>query len=426
MLGTSVITLFLILVASLFLRYPIIGTSAIFLLSTPFLFSALKSKYLMLVGIPWSVTSIGLGLFLIIHALRLRLSSNKDYEWLGSTLFLGLAVFLSCSFNKNPIHLLRESIPYFAYLAGGYFIGVNLHKERDLPVLKGTAAAGLLISLAFSVFHYFSPGNSPEIPLLGRVTQNNYCTIYITCLFPFLFWQIKEAKTLKAEIGGIAMFCMFLLLMAISGSLSEITGVLLITALFFLSIGTGLFPKKYLTWLLPLLAVGLLHLMTRGGSFIEPIQKWIEYLDQAWLKKLDFHTQIEHGFYALNVFCDHPFLGVGYGQLEHYLINAYPGIEFAASPENGSLFTIFAETGLFGGLAFAWLFVILFYPMDDKEFPCPDEDKWLRKAVWISSLLLGFSTLLYSIHLHLFTFCMMGILRGIRTNRIASLPNDRN
>ncbi len=379
----------------LFSGFPLIGICVLCLLST------LETLDLHIMGKTWKLMDTGLVLFLAAQNIRFLITMQYDKRWLTPYAIMGTAILFSSLCCLNPTQSIIQSLNWFFYVAAGYFVGVGLfHNKKSLPILIHTFIISLCLSIVFSVYSYISTRGGGTFQLQGGFVNKHYYTIFILCLLPFLLNFALQAKNPRRQMIHTIIFFFFIILVIMTGSF---VGILLTLALLGFSFGYGLLQKRQITWFIPIAVLLLLHWIQSGIQFPQFLTNWIGTDYQDW---------IEQGLLSLYLMARNPFFGVGYGQMEAYIQWAYPDIVLAPSTFNASIFSLLGETGLFGGLAFIVIFFVLLEVL--LSYPANQEEEYrLNRAAQVSCILLGTAAFLYEVHLHLFTWCWLGILYGL-------------
>lgn len=193
-------------------------------------------------------------------------------------------------------------------------------------------------------------------------------------------------------------------------------GIVLLIALLGLSSGYRLLQIKHITWFFPIAALLFVHWIQSGIQIHQFPTNWVETDYQDW---------IQQGLLALNLMIRNPLVGVGYGQMEAYIQWINPDVVLTPSMIDASVFSLFGETGLLGGLAFIGMFFVLFRALLSSP-EIKKEECSLNKAAQVSCLILGMAGFLYEVHVHLFTWCWLGVLYGAFSCKDRNDPNALN
>jgi O-antigen ligase/polysaccharide polymerase Wzy-like membrane protein len=394
------ILLFLILVATCS-AFPIVGACLLLLSST------LETWNMQISGTQWMFSDIFLIIFLGANVLRLVLLPRIaiDKKLMIPLLLFSCSVLGSCLFSYRPFAAFQELIRLAAYLAAAYFVGFSI-KRKHFYIIYLMLAAVTGLSVIFSCFQYYQNYAADSLHVHGGFIDWNYYAIALTFILPFFLAMLHKSKDQKQEYFRIILFYFIVVLIWLIQSRS---GVMLLVMLLILSIVMGLLQKKHLVWILPLLLIGLIHLLTGHGGIGEKFQQW--------MTGPRLQERISHILYALNEFVNHPFLGVGAGQFETYMQWKYPDLGYAASNVDATFPLLLVETGLLGCLSFFYLVCMMLNSIFNANGANIEPD-YNKRALMLACTMIAVSSLVFCIHNHLFTWCMIGVIYGLSSKEI--------
>lgn len=392
--------------------FPILGIGALAFLST------LETERIPLAGAAIPLPAAALTVFLCSAGLRLALSRQIHREWLTSFVFL-LASFLASSLlSLHPDSALQTTAAWLAYAAAAYFVGLYWPQPNPNPYVIFPFKACLLAALFLAVFQ-IQPWTVETAPSArGGFTDAGFFGIFLAWILPFALVAFHQADTSREEGLWAGIFLLGLGLGLMTGSRGAITLLFLTVTL---CSAFRLINRELILWLAPLAAVALLHLL-QGRDF------GIGDTVMAGVRNIISPDFVERGLSALAVFASHPFFGVGPGQYEAYLAWAYPESAGPAGEPNSTLLRLLAETGILGGLAFSWIGGRLFWGWYDARRQSrfhSGETRFLR-AAFVSLAALVMSFLIHGVHVHLFTWCFMGMLYGCFRDAGTMEPADKS
>ncbi len=391
--------LFLFIIASCS-AFPLIGACLLLL------FSTLETWKMQISGTQLMVSDLFLMLFLGAYVLRLVLLSKieLDKKWITPLIFIIFSALASCLFSYKPIAAFLELIRLVAYVAAAYFVGNSIKRKNfDQICILFLTIIGL--SIFISCVQYYQNYSVVSFHLNGGFNDWNYYAIALVSIIPFSLAILHKAKDQKQENIRIIIFYLIVTLVFLIQSRS---GVLLLVILLILSIASGMLQKKHLVWILPFLLIGLIHLVQGHESIGEKLEQW--------MIGPRLQERISHSLYALNEFINHPFLGVGLGQFETYMQWKYPGLDYTASTVDATFPLLLVETGLFGCLSFFYLICMTLNSVFITKSAGIEPD-YTKRALMLVCIMIAVSSLFFCIHTHLFTWCIIGVVYGLSSEK---------
>lgn len=142
-----------------------------------------------------------------------------------------------------------------------------------------------------------------------------------------------------------------------------------------------------------------------SGDFREAGGAWERFTRSGAVQE-----RAESALFALGAAAESPITGVGAGQLNSYFEFRRGEAPPPANAPAASLTAIMAETGIWGGLAAVYLFVVVLGKLGGIRNPAAmgTQARRAAAAVWIAAA----AGLVIDIHTHLFTWCLLGIAHG--------------
>ncbi|MGC9326962.1 MAG: hypothetical protein ACP5I1_04970, partial [Candidatus Hinthialibacter sp.] len=263
----------------------------------------------------------------------------------------------------------------------------------------------LLVSFFFCLDQQFFRPIEENAPFHGGFLHKDYYLTYLICLCPFIASGAAKAKRLPGKAAGYSLLTIIAVIIVAAGSLR---GMVLMIGMVFFCFAVGIWRLRFLNWIFPLIALGALQLYRSDIQLADYIQ--------PWLNRPGVQEQIQNHLLALNIFGNHPFLGVGWGQLESFIEWSANGMPPMSEMRlESSLITFMVDTGILGALGLIWLWITVFHasltPSNSSE---PSGER--ARAAQASCLVLGAAFLAQDVHLHLFTWCWLGVLYGTTQN----------
>ncbi|MDO6355573.1 O-antigen ligase family protein [Caloramator sp. CAR-1] len=283
-----------------------------------------------------------------------ELYNLKDKGLRKLNLFIGLFVFLniiSFFIAPNKGAAISESLRFFEYVFLFYFI-VLLADKRTIKRAFMLFFASMVVAALYGVIQFIF-GLSPytvnrNIRLNSTFVNPNYwgAAVNIVIFYPIVD-MIKERKIKIYNVLFLALF-LFNLLFSLNRSswLAFLLGLFVI-----LLIENKKFIAILPAFILPLIA----HPFTR--------KRFITLLS---IEKITKDARFKLWKTAYLMFKDHFVLGVGHGNYRYFYddyIKRFPELFVRKdlwSPHN-SFLKMFAEMGIFGGLNFIFIYIMLFY-----------------------------------------------------------------
>ncbi|MBN2329205.1 MAG: hypothetical protein JXR73_18845 [Candidatus Omnitrophica bacterium] len=329
-------------------------------------------------------------------------------EWIGPFLFIGIATILSSLLSLNPFEAMQNCAGLLFYMAGGFCVGAHLSKKYDAFPIRWFMGLSLIISFLFYIHQQVFPSVGQNGDFHGGFSDKVYYLVYLVCLCPFIVCEANKAKRITGKAAGYILFAIIILMIVIDGSMR---GFVLMAGLVIFCFASGIWPLKLLNWIYPLLAIGALQFYRSEIHLFNLVQPWLE--------SRFVQEQIQNHLSALNVFGDHPFLGVGWGQLEAFMEWSANGMTpISEKSLDSSIVTFLADTGIFGALGLIWLWITVFHA----SLTPSNSSEAIRsgaRAIQVSCLLLGMAFLMQEAHIHLFSWCLIGLLYGMTQDAYA-------
>ncbi len=388
--------LFLFFVSfALFAGFPITGILSLAFLSTQ------EGVMVPLFGDTWTPFHLGLAIFILANGFRFIQVPRLDPRLFYPLFFFTSILYGSHLLNFYSWTTLTECFPLTFYLLGGYFLGAYSRGSKDYPKFRNVGIFVLGVSFFQSMYAFFMRKSESLFFLQGGLIDANSFSVFLICMAPFISFEIHRAQSKKQEIRRTLFF--YSLIVCILFMCPRST-LFLVVILFLLLVKAGLLNHKQFTWLIPVLAIFFLQWLQSGSG---PIASQLH----QWVGSTDFQEKISHSLTELTIFTSHPFWGVGFNQLSTFLYATDPTIHFPVSSSESGILVLLAETGILGVMLFTWIICTVYASLQDHDDGNWEKQRFYRTAR-ISTVLLGLSSLIYSIHLQGFFWCWIGIMYG--------------
>ncbi len=392
-----IIFLFFIFFALLFSAFPTFGGILLLLIaSVEGLMDQSNKEWELLIALA----------FVAGYIFRLTIHPNESYKSQYCTIFIFLSIGMvaSCLFSIQPIRAFYSSSECLLYLAAGYFIYLTIrHKLSEYSYLSILMIV-LWLQVSFGYAQLLNIYQHEDELIRGSLLQPAYFSLLLAWLLPFSLSKFQLCQTKRQEI--LVILSSFAILVIVVAAKSRIgTGIIVFTYL--ACIGWGFFPPRQIRWLLGVIGIGFFTLVVFSLFSETPL---LEQL-QNWLSSPRLQNWIHNYFLSLFAFTQHPFTGVGFGQLEDYLLwRSETFFELTIYKGHFSTFSHYmAETGFIGTLPLLALPVMIWSQVRKNGYQACTLTK---KAACITLVGWFAATLGYSIHEHLFSWCLLGILIG--------------
>lgn len=304
---------------------------------------------------PGSTIFFGLAIFAGIHRLLVERSDIRERAQKVRPLLLASAVLLipslvSAALGDDPVRGLRFWVKLVLfYNIACLLVLFFVRERRRLLTLLG------LIGVAITVNGVVAIGQFAMVPFVGcrnsgflhYMVQGTLTSVWIGLLF-----LLRPRLTgLYRRLGDV--------------SLAVSVAALLINGTRGTYISTGVLVLVLAIWLvknrrtlargLACVAIVLALLTAASGQFVDRLESSARITDQSQNERLLVWTG------ALNMFADHPVLGVGYGNFGPVYLRDYisPVAKEQLGHAHNNLLQVLAEQGVVGAAAmvFVWLYL---------------------------------------------------------------------
>lgn len=341
---------------------------------------------------------------------RMEPVHNSRFEIILLLLFLSF--LLPSLLTLNPVLALLQTLKLLLFMSSAYFIVRSFHTDQAAGIYLLCLYATLAIAFPLALVQVLNQPEDATLHLSGGFLDWNYFPIYLALLLPFLRYEMTQ-HTIPWK--RILLFIVSVIIAIVGVAAKSRSG----TAMIVLSIMLLVFLDEHyrIRWhWLTLFVFVLLLIFTAGAAFSDvPLAERF----QIWLISPKMQERLQNNLLCLNVFLEHPLLGVGVGQYPAYLEWKEISTPYPVMRYHSSLFLLLAETGIPGAMMWFFFLVHLFtLTLEEPTF----QTCGLRRAVSLAIIILIASSLLYSIHENLFTWCLIGLLYSFITRR--SVPEQ--
>lgn len=287
----------------------------------------------------------------------------RDNIFWAFLLFL-VFCFISTLFSTGLSRSLRSSFLYFLYFVS-FFTVKDVIKNKKffskilLIVILATSASLSLFSFYYLIFHKQPPFGSMN--LIYANFGHNHLVDYLIFALPINFCLFLDAKDMRESFGWGILTLFFVLSFIFSFSRAGIAfGIL---ALLLSAVLMKSKQRKIFVWfLLAILSLVLLvfliafYLKTEYFSFAENTVFF-----EKVVRRITLPDRIDYWQQALRAFREKPIFGTGLDTFR------FSSVKYQKAPGKWSWFAhnhflqLFSETGIFGGLAFLSLVILILF-----------------------------------------------------------------
>jgi hypothetical protein len=396
-----IILLFLVLgISGITLLYPLAGTSLLFVIST--LERVYFSTHLGDISL---INLASLTFVLVIAAKQLTMKPSSLPDLLLPFSLIALGALLSTPLSLNPLSAGKQTARLWLYLAVSYAVYQSCSWETNKRLIISALYVSVLLSACLSIYQFLTKNPGIEFHASGGFKDWNFYPIFLMLILPFINIAIQKKQPEKMRLFFVTLWFSILFLALIANSR---TGMLVIGCSILLLFLSGILDKKYMAWLVPVFFVVLYKLVQILGHSSLPLGEKIS----QWFSSPRLQDRFYTNLYAFQTFFDHPFLGVGLGQIESY----FQWEDVATSRKIDATFNTFpgilAETGIIGALGYLFVGIQLFAKNSWEKIKFNEE----MQILFFGLSILTVSLFLYSIHTKLFIWCYLGYLCHLADN----------
>ncbi len=394
--------------------FPILGASLLIVSST------LETAVISFGSWQGALVDGALALYLAGCALRLILVRKKEigsfFYPLAAIVFTG---FLSVLFCLNPLSAAWSAFRITSYAAAAYFFSVTINRQSKAGWILALLFLSAIISALLSIMQWVRADDPSLIHVSGGFSDWNFYPIFLASLSPFWIYQALRFKHTAGETLFLIFFYLMLLLALGVGSRS---GTAIVVFAYLWMAGAGPLKKKHMTWLLPIVLVGVAHLSYNGWFTSVPWSKRAA----DWIASPRMQERAVSGLTALRVATGRPLFGAGVGQFDEYIEWANPDLSYLGSSTQSSILLIPAETGLLGLFAYVFLIVSLFSISKKRDVENEEQLQLKSTTIKASISIVIAASLICVIHTHLYIWLLLGFLYAMDHAGIQPVKNNNN
>lgn len=329
---------------------------------------------------------------LLIATISSRNQFNATIQ--SSIVLLVFGATISSVFVILAPGVLVSFLKFIAYLAAFFCITTTI-SQKNLNLWMYAAVSCILLSAALSMLLTLYQTTPVGIHLTGGFLDWNYYAVFL-CVWIPIIWQMACVEQNPKRQQWFYVLAAVLCALVI-GTRSK-SGLLLLALTLSSVFATGLAPRRYLLWLIPVALFGGIIVMRGGNEGFVLTERLTAIVEQPRMQE-----RLSNWRLAFELFIQHPIVGLGVKQYEAYSSQWLNDPLFLVSRSYSGFLVLLAECGILAGLGYCALFVYLISEAFGK-FSAPNSSR----AILCALIVLSASSLLTNIHDHLFTWCFLG------------------
>ncbi|MDP8245722.1 MAG: O-antigen ligase family protein [Candidatus Hinthialibacter antarcticus] len=348
------------------------------------------------------ISAAHLGALIAFPSLLIGAISNRkrfDGAIQSAMVFLGIGVMVSSFFVVLTPGVLNVLVKFVIYIATFFCIAHGLDlKSNKLWILAATTS--ILLSAGLSMLRVLYQESPTGIHLTGGFLDWNYYAVFL-CVWLPIIWQMARVEGDPKRQQWFYVLAVVLCVLIIGTRSKPGVSIFILTVVSMFM--TGLVPRRYLLWLVPAALFGGIIAFRGGDGAL--FERFTAILEQPRMQE-----RISNWRLALELFFQHPIVGVGVNQYEAYSNQWAGNLPFTVSRMHSGILVLLAECGIFAGLGYCIIFVHLIFGAYN-QFSQPTRNS--NQAIFCSVIALGASSLLTNTHDHLFTWCFLGWMAAL-------------
>lgn len=330
--------------------------------------------------------------------------TKEEIDWkLGyPALFVTSASLISIPFSINPISAFISVITICSFLLTFYFVAFLVKTTSSRFQLGSIINWIIVFFIIVSAYQLYSTEKWGMVYLHGLFENGSLFGVVLAGWIPILTLELIQTRNIKTKLYSI--FFLLLSIGMIIGT-QTISGYVLLGSSIVVICFFGFLHRKYLYIFAVLLCLGVFVVVFVEFANLISVREWIDRFVNS--TRVQVHAQ--NMMLAFMAFVENPFTGVGTGQWNSFAMWSYPELPFTIKNNYSSIMMVLSETGLFGLIAYSYLFHTIIVKEQSQNI----KDTLLHKSVSASVWIWIIASLIYSIHLHLFTWVWLGMLAGL-------------
>ncbi len=321
-------------------------------------------------------------------------------------LYLTISIFLfiillSITFNDLPTISNMQTPLMFAgmvlILSDILNSTKKLHRAAKILYLSGTAIAIVLIYQYFTGISFL--GITPHMAkgyfrTIGISQNVNNVALNLAIVLPLGFFLYEESKSFPKKIMEI--ISMIIILSAVLTTYSRGAMITLLVISIYKILSISKIHQKVAAISVAVLSLALLSLILPTGSFLNRFMETPKFLrlfssdwSQLYLSK-EFGSiwgRYQASLAGIEMFVRNPLIGVGHGNFANS-VPFYSNISTNRAAHNMYI-SIFAETGIFGGLSFLGIWYLTLSNLNSSSFQKTEDVFFLNVKTGLIGFLVG-------------------------------------